>query len=135
MNYDDLKEDETLTVQEERTELGKEKPKAKDTARLIWASKPKKEPNAKDLEFQTAEEVYPNIAEKDNKKLMSFVAEKKEISDKPNRLIWGDNLLVMQALLAQGYEGQIDLIYIDPPFNTGEDYNFTTSITIGDKKY
>jgi hypothetical protein len=26
----------------------------------------------------------------------------------PNRLIWGDNFQVMQALLAQGYEGQID---------------------------
>ncbi len=35
-----------------------------------------------------------------------------------NRLIWGDNLLVMQALLAQGYAGKIDLIYIDPPFNS-----------------
>ena len=133
-NYE-IQKDKEMSVQEERAEFGKEKPKAKDTARLIWASKPKKEPNAKELEFQTAEEVYPNITEKDNKKLMSFVAEKKEISDKPNRLIWGDNLLVMQALLAQGYEGQIDLIYIDPPFNTGEDYNFTTSITIGDKKY
>jgi len=46
---------------------------------------------------------------------------------KMNRLIWGDNLLAMQALLAQGYEGKINLIYIDPPFWTGENYyaNFT----------
>src|SRR3990167_7110013 len=130
--YETSKE-KPMTVQEERAEYGKEKPKAKDTARLIWASKPKKEPNAKELEFQTAEEVYPNISEKANKRLLSFVSEKREISEHPNRLIWGDNLLIMQALLAQGYEGQIDLIYIDPPFNTGEDYNFTTSITIGDK--
>lgn len=133
-NYDTQK-DKEMTVQEERTEYGKEKPKAKDTARLIWASKPKKEPNAKDLEFQTAEEVYPNIAEKDNKRLMGFVAEKKEISDKPNRLIWGDNLLVMQALLAQGYEGQIDLIYIDPPFNTGENFNFSSELRLGNEIY
>ena len=52
-----MSEEKELTVQEERAQYGEEKPKAKDTARLIWASKPKKEPNAKDLEFQTAEEV------------------------------------------------------------------------------
>src|SRR3989344_3025481 len=130
-----IPKDKEMSVQEERAEYGKGKLKAKDTARLIWASKPKKEPNAKELEFQTAEEVYPNIAEKDNKKLSSFVAEKKEISDKPNRIIWGDNLLVMQALLAQGYEGQIDLIYIDPPFNTGENFNFSNQVKIGNNNY
>ena len=36
-----------MPVQEERARYGEEKPKAKDTARLIWASKPKKEPNTK----------------------------------------------------------------------------------------
>ncbi len=41
----------------------------------------------------------------------------------------------MQALLAQGYEGQIDLIYIDPPFNTGENFNFPNDVTIGDKTF
>ena len=39
-----------------------------------------------------------------------------------NRLIWEDNILAMQALLASGYEGKIGLIYIDPPFWTNEDY-------------
>ncbi len=129
------KEEKQLSVQEERAEYGKEKPKAKDTARLIWASKPKKEPNAKDLEFQTAEEVYPNVADIKDKKLSRFWTETKDISDDPNRLIWGDNLLVMQALLAQDYEGQIDLIYIDPPFNTGENFNFQIDFTIGNKKF
>jgi len=38
-----------------------------------------------------------------------------------NRLIWGDNLGVMAALLPQ-IEGQIDLIYIDPPFFTNRTY-------------
>jgi hypothetical protein len=120
-----------LTAQEERAKYGEEKPRAKDTARLIWASKPKKEPNEKDLEFQTAEEVYPNVAEAKKRTLSSFVAEDREISAQPNRLIWGDNLLVMQALLAQGYEGQIDLIYIDPPFNTGENFNFSNTVNLG----
>jgi len=46
-----------------------------------------------------------------------------------NRLIWGDNLLTMQAMLASGYEGQVNLIYIDPPFWTGE--NYYSNVTIG----
>lgn len=69
---------EPLAVQEERKQYGKEKPKAKDTARLIWASKPRREPSAKDLEFQTAEEVYPNIVDLENKKISSFVPEDKK---------------------------------------------------------
>src|SRR5271156_3027889 len=32
-----------------------------------------------------------------------------------NKLIWGDNLLVMNSLLEK-FAGKIDLIYIDPPF-------------------
>jgi adenine-specific DNA-methyltransferase len=127
--------DKEPTVQEEREQYGTDKPKAKDTARLIWASKPRKEPSAKDLEFQTAEEVYPNIADKETHKLSAYTETAKDISKQPNRLIWGDNLLVMQALLAQGYEGQIDLIYIDPPFNTGENFNFQSEVKIGDETY
>ncbi len=46
-----------------------------------------------------------------------------------NKLIWGDNKYVMSALLEK-YAGQIDLIYIDPPFATGAD--FSTTVTIGD---
>jgi adenine-specific DNA-methyltransferase len=122
-----------FTIQEERLQYGAEKKKQRDTARLIWASKPRKEPSPKDLEFQTAEIVIPNKA---TGNLSSFFeTEKKEIDSQPNRLIWGDNLLVMQALLAQGYEGQIDLIYIDPPFNTGENFNFPNEVTIGDKTF
>lgn len=124
-----------LTAQEERAKYGEEKPRAKDTARLIWASKPKKEPNAKELEFQTAEEVYPNVAEAKKRTLSNFMVESREISAQPNRLIWGDNLLVMQALLAQGYEGQVDLIYIDPPFNTGENFNFSHQVKIGNETF
>ena len=46
-----------------------------------------------------------------------------------NRLIYGDNLLAMQALLAgdastglPSLRGKIDLIYIDPPFDSKTDY-------------
>lgn len=46
-----------------------------------------------------------------------------------NRLIYGDNLLAMQALLAgdpdsglPSMRGKVDLIYIDPPFDSKADY-------------
>lgn len=46
-----------------------------------------------------------------------------------NRLVYGDNLLTMQALLAgdpqtglPSLRGKVDLIYIDPPFDSKADY-------------
>lgn len=52
-----------------------------------------------------------------------------------NRLVYGDNLLVMQGLLAgdsasglESMRGKIDLIYIDPPFDSKADYR--TKITL-----
>lgn len=46
-----------------------------------------------------------------------------------NRLVYGDNLLAMQALLAgdpatglPSLRGKVDLIYIDPPFDSKADY-------------
>ena len=47
-----------------------------------------------------------------------------------NRLIWGDNKLVMASLLKE-FKGKIDLIYIDPPFDVGAD--FTMNVPIGDE--
>jgi adenine-specific DNA-methyltransferase len=44
-----------------------------------------------------------------------------------NKLIWGDNLLVMSSLLEK-FAGKVDLIYIDPPFATGADFSFKTEI-------
>ena len=44
-----------------------------------------------------------------------------------NKLIWGDNLLVMGSLLEK-FAGKIDLIYIDPPFATGADFSFDASV-------
>ena len=38
-----------------------------------------------------------------------------------NRLILGDNLRVMNALMGE-YEGKLDLIYVDPPFFTNKGY-------------
>ena len=47
-----------------------------------------------------------------------------------NMLIWGDNKLVMAALLEQ-FRGKVDLIYIDPPFDVGAD--FTMKVQIGEE--
>ena len=44
-----------------------------------------------------------------------------------NKLIWGDNLLVMGSLLEK-FAGKVDLSYIDPPFATGADFSFTSEI-------
>jgi DNA modification methylase len=46
-----------------------------------------------------------------------------------NKLIWGDNLVVLGSLAAQ-FAGQFKLIYVDPPFAMGAD--FTMEIEIGD---
>ena len=53
--------------------------------------------------------------------------------DWQNRLIYGDNLLAMAALLAgddttPSLRGKIDLIYIDPPFDSKADYR--TKVTL-----
>jgi adenine specific DNA methylase Mod len=47
-----------------------------------------------------------------------------------NLLFWGDNLSVMNYLL-KDYSNSLDLIYIDPPFATGNSFNY--KILIGEK--
>jgi adenine-specific DNA-methyltransferase len=54
-----------------------------------------------------------------------------------NRLIYGDNLLAMAALLAgdadtPSMRGKIDLIYIDPPFDSKADYRTKVTLADGD---
>ncbi len=84
------------------------------------------------LTLQTNEYVLPS---KDKSGL--FRGQLKQITEQEwhNRLVYGDNLLVMQALLAGDPEtglpsmrGKIDLIYIDPPFDSKADYR--TKITL-----
>lgn len=45
-----------------------------------------------------------------------------EDPDNGGRLYHGDNKEVLAHLLANGYRGKVDLIYIDPPFDSGADY-------------
>ena len=44
-----------------------------------------------------------------------------EVNGWMNKIFWGDNLQVMSHLLKE-YRGKIDLIYIDPPFDSKADY-------------
>lgn len=55
-----------------------------------------------------------------------FPAQLKESYGEPtdgwmNKIFWGDNLQVMSHLLKE-YRGKVDLIYIDPPFDSNTDY-------------
>jgi site-specific DNA-methyltransferase (adenine-specific) len=49
-------------------------------------------------------------------------------ADTLNRVYAGDNLAVMSSLLAE-LTGKVDLVYIDPPFNTGSDFALRGKLT------
>lgn len=44
-----------------------------------------------------------------------------------NKIFWGDNLQVMSHLL-KDFRGKVDLIYIDPPFDSKADYKKTIAL-------
>ncbi len=44
-----------------------------------------------------------------------------EVNGWINKIFWGDNLQVMSHLLKE-YRGQVDMIYIDPPYDSRADY-------------
>ncbi len=64
-----------------------------------------------------------------NKTLRPDVETSKDFDNTKNMLIVGDNLDALK-LLQESYLGQVKMIYIDPPYNTGHDFvyhdNFTT---------
>ncbi|MGD0019106.1 MAG: site-specific DNA-methyltransferase [Candidatus Limnocylindrales bacterium] len=76
------------------------------------------------LPFQTIETVNESAQER-QRSLDLFSAG--QIADWRNRLIWGDKKYVLPALLAE-FAGKVDLIYIDPPFATGQDFSFEVEI-------
>lgn len=53
-----------------------------------------------------------------------------EVDGWRNKIYWGDNLQVMSHLLKQ-YRGKVDLIYIDPPFDSGADYKKKVKLPSG----
>ena len=107
---------------------------------LIWDGKTNEKSNAV-LPFQTIE----CIDEPRRKGTTSFKQSTlfdvdqrgRQIKGWSNKLIWGDNKLILSSLkngpLRQEIEAQggIKLIYIDPPFDVGAD--FSMSIEVGDE--
>ncbi|MCF8560247.1 site-specific DNA-methyltransferase [Micrococcus yunnanensis] len=56
----------------------------------------------------------------DRKYSFDEVGQSETDNDSPNMIIHGDNLEALKALLPR-YEGRVDCIYIDPPYNTGNE--------------
>ena len=96
-------------------------------AELIWDGKydakgNRVAPLRVELPFQTVETV--NESAQDRASLFHQLEK-----DRPwrNRLIWGDKKYVLPSLLPE-FAGKVDLIYIDPPFDTGADFSFTATV-------
>jgi DNA modification methylase len=98
-------------------------------AELIWDGKydphgNKRAPVRIELPFQTVETVNESVQERQRTLELSSSGHDPEWR---NRLIWGDKKYVLPSLLPE-FAGKVDLIYIDPPFDTGADFSFTTNI-------
>jgi adenine-specific DNA-methyltransferase len=76
------------------------------------------------LPFQTVETV--NESAQDRQKGFQFGSGFREEAWR-NRLIWGDKKYVLSSLLPE-FASKVNLIYIDPPFDTGEDFSFTVTV-------
>ena len=91
------------------------------------------------MTLQTNELVIPTKAKGG---LTEFFGQSVKKSDKTewiNRLVYGDNLFVIEALLAgdsktnlPSMRGMVDLIYIDPPFDSKADYRTRIDLQDGD---
>ena len=95
---------------------------------LIWKGKyvdgKKQNPVRVALPFQTVETVNESAADR-QRNLELFSSGRQ--TEWRNRLIWGDNKYVLPSLLPE-FAGKVNLIYIDPPFTTGQDFSFNATI-------
>jgi len=103
---------------------------------LVWVGKYDAEGNLRPVDrtilpFQVVETVNESKAdrEKAQRDLLTHMARDHTWR---NMLIWGDNKVVMSSLLPR-FAGKINLIYIDPPFATGQDFSFR--VRIGDEEF
>lgn len=96
---------------------------------LYWPGK-KTEVERTPLPFQTVETINESKADRD--KLTLFRQQGEPAPGWRNKLIWGDNKYIKASLLKE-FAGQINLIYIDPPFATGAD--FSINIKLGDLEW
>ena len=95
---------------------------------LIWDGKykdrKKQGPVRIALPFQTIETV--NESTQDRRRNLELFANGRD-TEWRNRLIWGDKKYVLPSLLPE-LAGKVDLIYIDPPFDTSQDFSFTATV-------
>ncbi len=107
---------------------------------LVWNGKTSEVCNVV-LPFQVIEQVDEPRAEKPEEAvrqmdMFATEARGRQLAGWSNKLIWGDNKLILSSLkngpLREEIEAQggIKLIYIDPPFDVGAD--FSMDIKIGD---
>ena len=68
------------------------------------------------------------------KTLRPCVEERKDWDTTGNLYIEGNNLDVLK-LLQESYLGKVKVIYIDPPYNTGNDFIYRDSFTRGKDEY
>ena len=108
---------------------------------LVWNGKTNEVTNVV-LPFQVIEHVDEPRAEKDTRiqtSLFDFDNRGRQVKGWTNKLIWGDNKLILSSLkngpLREKIEAQgwLKLIYIDPPFDVGAD--FSMDIEIGDEQF
>ncbi|KYG84200.1 hypothetical protein AWW67_03565 [Roseivirga seohaensis] len=88
---------------------------------LNWIGKEKVVNHHRDVPFRVLEHKYhfeysPESEAGENEKSLSAEA----LTQEGNMIIHGDNLEALKALLPK-YEGKIKCIYIDPPYNTGNE--------------
>ena len=109
---------------------------------LVWNGKTNKATNVV-LPFQTIEQIDEPRAEKPSdaasQSSLDFDSRGRQLKGWNNKLIWGDNKLILSSLkngpMRQEIEeqGGLKLIYIDPPFDVGAD--FSMNIDIGDDTF
>lgn len=108
---------------------------------LVWNGKTNEVCNVV-LPFQVIEQVDEPRAEKPEDTALQaglFDARGRQLKGWTNKLIWGDNKLILSSLkngpLREEIEAQggLKLIYIDPPFDVGAD--FSMDIEIGDETF
>ena len=113
----------------------------KQQVELVWNGKTSEVTNTV-LPFQTIEHVDEPRAEEDTSvqgSLFDIDDRGRQLHGWTNKLIWGDNKLILSSLkngpLREEIEeqGGIKLIYIDPPFDVGAD--FSMDIEIGDESF
>ncbi|MFH1909589.1 MAG: site-specific DNA-methyltransferase, partial [bacterium] len=113
----------------------------KQEVELVWNGKTSEVTNVV-LPFQVIEQVDEPRSEKEAKlqqSLFDIDTRGRQLKGWTNKLIWGDNKLILSSLkngpLRQEIQeqGGIKLIYIDPPFDVGAD--FSMNIEIGDEEF